>query len=198
MSRERASASAQPPALRQGFLVVPPELVERLKGVKLIADRQTPVLDQHVLARFITEGHLAVHLRRMRTIYARRRAALLESLRRYATTLLEVGETPEVGMHIVARLRARADDVAISRYLLQRQIHAAPLSQFYAGSTPLFGFVLGFAGTCDHQIRPAVRELARAVEMFSITSPRPRLRDAVVAADKPVTRFVRRFAPGRI
>lgn len=159
------------PALRQGFLVAPPELVGRLKGLKLIADRQTPVLDQHVLARFIAEGHLAVHLRRMRIIYARRRTALLSSLRREAAALLEVGETPEVGLHIVARLRVPADDVAISRYLLQRRIHAAPLSQFYAGATAQFGFALGFAGTCEHQIRPAVRELVKAIEMTAARPP---------------------------
>ncbi|MGB6535687.1 MAG: PLP-dependent aminotransferase family protein [Xanthobacteraceae bacterium] len=182
------------PALRQGFLVVPPDLVERFKGVKLIADRQTPVLDQHVLARFIAEGHLAVHLRRVRAIYARRRTALLAALRREAAALLDVGETPEVGLHIVARLHAPADDVAISRYLLQRQIHAAPLSQFYAGTTPQFGFVLGFAGTCEQQIRPAVRELARAVKMFPAASPRRGPRNAAAFADRPAARLVRRSA----
>jgi GntR family transcriptional regulator/MocR family aminotransferase len=39
------------PALRQGFIIVPPQLVERVKRLKLISDRQTPVLDQHVLPR---------------------------------------------------------------------------------------------------------------------------------------------------
>jgi GntR family transcriptional regulator/MocR family aminotransferase len=151
------------PALRQGFLVVPPDLVERFKGLKLIADRQTPVLDQHVLARFISEGYLAAHLRRMRLLYSRRRSALLEALQSEAAGLLHVSDTPEVGLHIVARLRVPIDDRSVSRGLLQQQIYAAPLSSFYAGATRERGFALGFAGTPESQIRPAVRHLVKAV-----------------------------------
>jgi GntR family transcriptional regulator / MocR family aminotransferase len=153
------------PALRQGFLVVPPELTERLKDVKLIADRQTPTLDQRVLARFVAEGHFAVHLRRMRVIYARRRTALLTALRSEAVGVLQVDETPEVGLHVVAKLCVPADDVAITRHLLERQIHTAALSQFYAGPMRQFGFVLGFAGTREHNILPAVRELIKTIKM---------------------------------
>lgn len=158
------------PALRQGFLVAPPDLVERLKVIKLIVDRQSPVLDQHVLARFIAEGHLAVHLRRMRTIYGRRRTALLKALRREAGGLLHVGETPDVGLHIVARLCTGADDVLVSRHLLERQIHAAPLSRFYTGTARQSGFALGFAGTDECRIAPAVRELVGAVKNVSAIS----------------------------
>jgi DNA-binding transcriptional MocR family regulator len=37
------------------------------------------------LAEFIAEGHLAVHVRRMRTLYAERQAVLCEALRQIAS-----------------------------------------------------------------------------------------------------------------
>jgi len=152
------------PGLRQGFLVVPSDLVERFKALKLIADRQTPVLDQHVLARFISDGYLAAHLRRMRQLYSRRRTALLEALLSEAANVLHVNNTPEVGLHIVARTYVPVDDFVVSRSLLKRKIYAAPLSSFYAGASHERGFALGFAGTCESQIEPAVRHLVREVE----------------------------------
>jgi GntR family transcriptional regulator / MocR family aminotransferase len=152
------------PGLRQGFLVVPPDLVDRFKALKLIADRQTPVLDQHVLARFISEGYLAAHLRRMRQLYSRRRTELLKVLSSEAAGVLHVNDTPEVGLHIVARTRVPVDDLAVSRNLLLRQIYAAPLSSFYAGASRERGFALGFAGTCESKIAPAVRYLVKEVE----------------------------------
>jgi GntR family transcriptional regulator/MocR family aminotransferase len=152
------------PGLRQGFLVVPSDLVERFRALKLISDRQTPVLDQHILARFISEGYLAAHLRRMRQLYSRRRKALLEALSNDAAGVLYVNNTPEVGLHIVARTYVPVDDFIVSRSLLKRQIYAAPLSSFYASASDERGFALGFAGTCESQIEPAVRHLVREVE----------------------------------
>src|SRR5581483_7714975 len=143
-------------------------------SVKLIADRQTPGLDQHVLARFISEGHLAAHLRRMRLLYSRRREALLAALDANGKGLLRVNNTPDVGMHIVAKLCVPADDIAISRYLLAQQIHAAPLSAFYSRTRRERGFALGFAGSAEPQIGRAVQSLVGAVELFSRARTAPR------------------------
>ena len=62
------------PPLRVGWIVAPPPLVAPLVAAKWLADRQTPTLDQQVLADFINGGHLARHLRRARALYGARRA----------------------------------------------------------------------------------------------------------------------------
>lgn len=56
------------PGLRLGYLVVPKNVVDAFLSAKTIADRQSAVLEQAVLARFIEEGHFARHLRRMRVL----------------------------------------------------------------------------------------------------------------------------------
>jgi GntR family transcriptional regulator/MocR family aminotransferase len=152
------------PGLRLGFLVVPSDLVDRFRVLKLIADRQTPVLDQHVMARFISEGYLAAHLRRMRQLYSRRRTELLKVLLSEAAGVLRVNDTPEVGLHIAVRTCVPVDDLAVSQNLLARRIYAAPLSSFYAGAHRDRGFALGFAGTHESKIAPAVRLLVKEVE----------------------------------
>lgn len=116
------------------------------------------------LARFISEGRLAAHLRRMRLLYSRRRAALLEALQCEASGLLRVSGAPEVGLHLIAELCIPIDDRAVSHRALQRQIYAAPLSSFYAGPIRRKGFALGFAGTAEAQIPPAVRQLVKIVK----------------------------------
>ena len=55
------------PSLRVGYLVAPQSLARVLARAKWLADRQTPMIEQRVLADFINEGHLERHLRRMRT-----------------------------------------------------------------------------------------------------------------------------------
>jgi GntR family transcriptional regulator / MocR family aminotransferase len=157
------------PGLRLGYLVVPAGAVDAFAALKAASDRHAPSLTQRVLARFIAEGRLAAHLRRMRVLYARRRLALLDALEREAAGLLEAPDTPEAGLHLVARLAIPMDDVAASRRVLEQRVYAAPLSTYYAGVERERGFVLGFANTREDRMAPAVRRLVEAIE-----EPRPR------------------------
>jgi GntR family transcriptional regulator/MocR family aminotransferase len=151
------------PGLRIGFVVAPRPLVQPLTELKMATDRYTPGLMQLVLARFISEGRLAAHVRRMRTLYRERRAALLDALATHARDVLDVGEPPDAGLHVAVRLTVPVDDVAVSRTLRTRGIGAAPLSSYYAGAMKVRGFVLGFANTPAGAADALIREVARRV-----------------------------------
>ncbi len=151
------------PGLRLGYLVAPRPLVARLTELKSASDRYTPGLMQLVLARFIAEGRLAAHVRRMRAVYRDRRTALLAALARHAGDVLDVGEPPDAGLHIAVRLLPEVDDVAISQAARAQSVAAAPLSAYYARSPRVRGFVLGFANTPAAEAGPAVRRLAAAI-----------------------------------
>ena len=149
------------PGLRIGFVVAPRPLVQRLTEMKMATDRYTPGLMQLVLARFISEGRLAAHVRRMRTLYRERRAALLDALATHARDVLDIGEPPDAGLHVAVRLTVPVDDVAVSRNLRKLGVSAAPLSTYYASTPKVRGFVLGFANTSGSDAASAVRALAR-------------------------------------
>jgi GntR family transcriptional regulator/MocR family aminotransferase len=78
------------PALRLGYLVVPESLVDAFRAARGFADRHSPVLEQAVLADFLTQGHFSRHVRRMRVLYAARQEALVEAARRELRGLLEL------------------------------------------------------------------------------------------------------------
>ncbi len=153
------------PGLRLGYLVVPEPLIGRITTLKAAADRGAPGLDQRVLAAFIGEGRFAAHLRRMRLLYAERQRCLKAALSATAAGLLDPGEVPEAGLHLTARLVSPGDDVAMARAAVAAEVGAAPLSTYYAAAAAARpGFVIGFAGTAETRIAPAVRRLVRAIE----------------------------------
>ena len=80
------------PALRLGYLVVPPAHGGSFCRRQSVSMRHAPLLDQAVLCDFITEGHFARHIRRMRELYAERLAVFLESSRSRLEGLLEIPE----------------------------------------------------------------------------------------------------------
>lgn len=58
------------PALRLGYLVLPPALVGKFRNAITLMVRSVPEAMQMALANFIANGHFASHLRRMCELYA--------------------------------------------------------------------------------------------------------------------------------
>ena len=163
------------PALRLGFLVAPPDLVEAFVVAKELADRQAPTMEQAVLADFVSEGHLVTHLRRTRVLHARRGEALASAIRTRMDGLLEA-ESPAAGLHLLARLAEGSDcregsegvdplhdDRRASEAALRFGVEALPLSAFHAGPPARpGGLVLGYAGFAEDEIFRAVERLEGA------------------------------------
>jgi GntR family transcriptional regulator/MocR family aminotransferase len=146
------------PSLRLGYIVIPADLVDRFIAVREAMDIFPPTLFQAVLADFLTEGHFARHLRRMRLLYRERRDALIEGLRRELGEHLEAHDG-QAGMHLAATLKGRSDDREISARAAGQSLWAMPLSTCYLGEPARYGLVLGYGGTSVPEIREGVRRL---------------------------------------
>jgi GntR family transcriptional regulator/MocR family aminotransferase len=150
------------PALRLGYLVVPPDLTDVLVAVRLFVDRHVPILEQMALADFITEGHFARHIRRMHTVYAERRAALLAAVASELGELFEV-HPPEAGMHLVGWLPPRVDDAVVAQQAAKYGVEVIPVAVFRHEPMSRGGLVLGYAAVNEQEIRDGVYRLAMAI-----------------------------------
>jgi GntR family transcriptional regulator/MocR family aminotransferase len=151
------------PSLRLGYLVIPPDLVDRIAAAKSISSRHAPVLEQAVLCDFITEGHFGRHVRRMRQVYAERLSVLLDSARQRLTGLLEISDV-EAGLQTAGRLHSEIDGESAAKAAAARDVEVVPLSRYSRGRLARDGLQLGFAAVDTQEIRRGVRELALALE----------------------------------
>jgi GntR family transcriptional regulator / MocR family aminotransferase len=145
------------PALRLGWAVVPPGLLDAVADAKLLADSGSPQLEQLALARFIERGALDRHLRRMRASYRRRRDTLVAALGEHLPRLAIEGIP--AGLHVAARLPG---DVAFGP-LLERawRAHVGLFGFEHGGAARL---LLGYANLPEPSVVPAVRALAELLE----------------------------------
>jgi GntR family transcriptional regulator/MocR family aminotransferase len=150
------------PALRLGYLIVPPGTADAFRAVRAACDRHSPVLDQAVLADFMTEGHFARHVRRMRSLYAERQGVLVDAIQRQLGNRLEVRPTG-AGMHLVGWLEEGSDDAAVSNRLWEAGIEAPPLSRYALLQPARAGLLLGWAGYTPEAIERSVERLAGAL-----------------------------------
>lgn len=163
------------PTLRLSFLVLPSSLVPAAEKIMASVPARASLIGQGALARFIAEGHLATHLRRTRQLYAGRQRALIASAKRHLAGLLEVAPDPG-GMHVLGRppaeLEQGFDDIAVAAAAAEASLTVTPLSGCYSGRRKAHGLILGYAGTPEQEIDPAVRKL-RAV-LLGLHERRPK------------------------
>ena len=150
------------PALRLGYLVMPKDLVGAFRAARDALDTCSPTLPQRALTDFIREGHFARHIRRMRVLYAARRAALREAIARHLPAQWEVLGA-EAGMQLTALLPDDVDDVALSRRAARAGVSVRPLSPCYRGPQRRSGLILGYGGVDARAIEEGVRRLAHCL-----------------------------------
>ena len=157
------------PALRLGYLVVPPDLVEAFVAARRFVDGHVSALEQAALADFMLEGHFTRHLRRMRTLYAERQAALVAEIQHHLGDMLEI-QPSEVGMHLVTWLPAGMDDRPAARQAAAHGVDTVAISS--CGMEPMQrgGLILGYAAVPEHEMRDGVRRLAAALRSLPPTS----------------------------
>ena len=145
------------PSLRLGYLVIPPDLIDRFCAVRRVMDIAAPSFYQSVVADFIREGHFARHIRRMRTLYRERRSAVVKSICEEVDAEV-IGA--EAGVHISVLLGKDCSDVEFSQRAAREKLWLWPLSPCYVGKPSRQGFILGYGST-------PVEQVHRAVQMIS-------------------------------
>ena len=153
------------PALRLGYLVAPPELIEPLLLMRRSLDMHLPMLEQMALCDFLHEGHYARHLRHMRHHYQKLRDLLQRELQAHLGGLLEV-QASEVGMHLVGWLPPGKDDRRAASLAAQVGIQVLPISAYSLEPLPRGGLVFGYAGTNEEAIPGGVKNLAAVLEQL--------------------------------
>lgn len=146
------------PGLRLGFVVVPQALLPSFAMARALNDRHAPGDTQAVLARFIAEGHLLRHLRRMRELYQGRQQVLIRTLAEASQGRLQLRPS-ERGMHLLHELPPDSDDQALSRHAEALGVTLTPLSR-YTLESPRKGWLFGYAGYTPAALRAAARKLA--------------------------------------
>jgi GntR family transcriptional regulator/MocR family aminotransferase len=143
------------PSLRVGYIVIPPDLVERFAAVRQSMDICPSHASQAVLAQFIREGHFARHIRKTRKVYEERRQALVEEIECALGLRFRIMGA-SAGTHLALLLGDSYCDRDIVMKAAQKKLWLSALSLSYVASPARQGLVLGFGNTPTSQIPTAV------------------------------------------
>ncbi|MFD9219536.1 aminotransferase class I/II-fold pyridoxal phosphate-dependent enzyme [Streptomyces sp. NPDC060064] len=148
------------PAIRLGWVLCPPALADAVAELKRRHDRGCPELDQLALAALIESGRIESgrydrHVRRMRTVYAQRHAALVESLTEHAPEVRLTGLA--AGFRAVAHLPRGADEQSVITAARARSVGLYGMSPHRSsGATDPAQLILGFGNLGERAVRAGI------------------------------------------
>ena len=147
------------PALRLGYLVLPPPLVMPFVRAKDLVDRGAPTLTQAAVADFIAEGHFERHLRHLRRLYGQRRATLAAALA--ARLGQRVHFSPvAAGLHVMLFLEPEIDEARLVAEAAVRGVRIYSGAPYHLERPAPPSILLGFSGLNDDEIVEGVRRLS--------------------------------------
>jgi GntR family transcriptional regulator/MocR family aminotransferase len=152
------------PALRVGFLIAPASLQPALLAARQLCGWHGDVATQAALARFIEQGLLARHIRKVSREYAGRHARITEAIERRFNQWLRVIPSA-AGLHMSAEVAdpARVDIAGVVRRARERGITIGSLSNFHIDATAAHakaGLILGYGGIPAARLDEGLKRLA--------------------------------------
>lgn len=148
------------PGIRMGFVVAPHWARRALSTAKEVSDWHSPVLEQDALAAFISEGHMARHVRKMRKVYSERRELMMSGLQAHFSPWLEPIPSSG-GMHMTALVRESVDIDLIVRSARQRNMEIRSLRAYSANRDGQAGLVMGYGATGSEALTEGLLQLRR-------------------------------------
>jgi GntR family transcriptional regulator / MocR family aminotransferase len=150
------------PALRLGWMVLPPRLVGAIAEQGFLTGSSVPTLDQLTLASLIESGGYDRHLRQARRRYRARRDAFTRAVAEHLPGARVTGVA--AGLHAIVRLPRAVDGVALAAAARAQSVGAYSLGYAFAEPQPRHeGLVLGYANLSEPAIEEGIRRLALAL-----------------------------------
>lgn len=178
------------PSLRLGFVVAPSWAMRALVAAKNALDWHCSKPLQMTVAAFISEGHLARHVRKVRERYGQRRDLLRRHLDGQLAEWLEA--IPSFyGTHTTAIARGPIDLQGLAEQLLHEGIKIHTLDRYFLGAPSRTGLVFGYGAAEPSQI---ARGLERLCQCLTAGEASPILASATA---EPMLQRSEARSPGR-
>ncbi len=162
------------PGLRVGYLVLPKPLTAAFQAAHAELYREGHLMTHAALATFISEGHYAAHIRRMRMLYGRRRAMLVNLIERRLGPDWLHRDASMAGLHLVLTLPPDMDDLRVVEVARSKGVLTRALSRYYVndeGRRP--GLLLGYACVPEHDIARKFEVLLESLAEVARPAARP-------------------------
>lgn len=156
------------PAIRLGYMILPPALISKYKTIKMYTDMHTEAIVQLVLARFINEGKLEKHIWKMKKEYSKKRKVLINALEiNFPNKYIIKGQA--TGLHLVVEFKGIVFTKEVVDIIIKENIKVYPVES-YAIHKGMHKseIILGYGHLSIAEIQEGIIKLKKQLEILAI------------------------------
>ena len=153
------------PALRLGWAVAAPPLLEKLSLLKVAADTQTSTLNMAATSLFLERNDIWCHVATLRATYARKKEVMLDAIRQHFPQEVTVTD-PQGGLFTWARFPQGFDATAFLRdhALPKARVAYVPGGTFFATAPQPNHARINFSAQSEDRIRAGIAALGHCLK----------------------------------
>ncbi len=151
------------PGFRIGWILADPALVEKYAILKQGVDLQTSTIDQMIVARYMMKYNLDDHITKIKELYSKRRACMLNAMDKYFPKNVEYTR-PRGGLFIWVILPEGNDSKEILQKAIAQKVAFVPGQSFYAHANVTNTFRLNYSNMPEDRIEEGIKRLGAILE----------------------------------
>lgn len=154
------------PAFRTGWIVAPDEIMEKLIIAKQASDLHTNFFTQKLLAEYLTNNDLNLHISKIKEVYGTQCLAMIDSMKRHFPE--EVQYTlPEGGMFLWVTLPYGISAMSLFQKAILKDVAFVPGDPFYTNTKETIStFRLNFSCVDEATIEKGIARLGETIKEY--------------------------------
>jgi len=150
------------PGLRLGWIIGPPDVIQRLAQAKQGTDLHTSSFTQLLAFEVARSGFLDSHVRNLRRAYIERRDAMLSAMAASFPSSVR-WKKPKGGLFVWATMPEEVDAAEVLKRALAEKVAFVPGSAFYADGSGKNTMRLNFTHRPPKEIAEGITRLGRVL-----------------------------------
>ena len=150
------------PGLRISYMVLPPELLRTYHASYSDSIQTSNTLNLYTMHYFIRNGLYISYVKKMTQLYEKRRAVLLNMLRKRFDDNIEVQDIP-AGLHFLAYFKTYKSEQEVLEAAKEAKLELYTMGRFRLNeqvpTIGRIGLIIGFANTAEEEMEAIVARL---------------------------------------
>ena len=151
------------PGMRLGWVVAPPEIMDKLITVKQASDLHSNYFTQRVVCQYLMDNDIDEHIAKIKALYKGQRDLMVEMIANHFPK--EVHTTkPEGGMFLWATLPERISSLKVFEKAYEQGVAFVPGNPFFACDEMNNTFRLNYSNSDKDAIEKGIRKIGRILK----------------------------------
>jgi 2-aminoadipate transaminase len=154
------------PALRLGWLVAPPSIMDKVVIAKQAADLHTDYLAQRILYRYLCDNDLDAHIATIIRQYGKQKTAMINAIKDFFPAGVQY-TNPEGGMFLWVTLPEGMSSMALFDAAIKQKVAFVPGTPFYVDRKDSNTLRLNFSCSDEATIAEGIKRLGTSIRELS-------------------------------